>query len=378
MDKYINNVNDINKNIIEIVNLCLKSYLVNINFEDLNKKSKLIEYNKKINCIFEDKIVDYGFIINNKFNENFKIKLSYQLCNKLIEKILDFNNNNIIELNDGNTLSKIIIGNYLKNNIINVEEEIKLSKKYNVLSKNTSLFAEIKKDSFLFFKKTLQIKSIKFTIDKEKNEESEGFVNKTKKTINNIFNNIFTNKKKLILQENDIISEKISHLMLESCDDNNNYKNNYDNDNEYNYHFDLDKFLKKYKKKSSENENNDKNINDEKKEKKEENKIKDEKIDIKNIILTQDIMEGYWEKNNETEKIINKINDIYEKIKNYLNEKKIEDNLEKILLTFIMIYYIENKEQNLINDYLLILEKGKKYLKKQNISYNVILNDNNL
>ena len=89
-------------------------------------------------------------------------------------------------------------------------------------------------------------------------------------------------------------------------------------------------------------------------------------------------MEGYWEKNNETEKIINKINDIYEKIKNYLNEKKIEDNLEKILLTFIMIYYIENEEQNLINDYLLILEKGKKYLKKQNISYNVILNDNNL
>ena len=181
MDKYINNVNDINKNIIEIVNLCLKSYLVNINFEDLNKKSKLIEYNKKINCIFEDKIVDYGFIINNKFDENFKIKLSYQLCNKLIEKVLDFNNNNIIELNDGNTLSKIIIGNYLKNNIINVEEEIKLSKKYNVLSKNTSLFAEIKKDSFLFFKKTSQIKSIKFTIDKEKNEESEGFVNKTKK-----------------------------------------------------------------------------------------------------------------------------------------------------------------------------------------------------
>ena len=249
MDKYINNVNDINKNIIEIVNLCLKSYLVNINFEDLNKKSKLIEYNKKINCIFEDKIVDYGFIINNKFDENFKIKLSYQLCNKIIEKVLDFNNNNIIELNDGNTLSKIIIGNYLKNNIINVEEEIKLSKKYNVLSKNTSLFAEIKKDSFLFFKKTLQIKSIKFTIDKEKNEESEGFVNKTKKTINNIFNNIFTNKKKLILQENDIISEKISHLMLESCDDNNNYKNNYDNDNKYNYHFDFDKIIKKYKKK---------------------------------------------------------------------------------------------------------------------------------
>ena len=89
-------------------------------------------------------------------------------------------------------------------------------------------------------------------------------------------------------------------------------------------------------------------------------------------------MEGYWEKNEKTETIINKINDIYEKIKNYLNEKKIEDNLEKILFTFIMIYYIENKEKDLIKDYLLILEKGKKYLKKQNLAYNIILNENNL
>ena len=130
---------------------------------------------------------------------------------------------------------------------------------------------------------------------------------------------------------------------------------------------------------SSENENNDiKNNSNEKKEEKKENQIKEEKFDIKNIILTQNIMEGYWEKNKETEKLINKINDIYEKINNYLNEKKIEDNLEKILFTFIMIYYIENKEQNLINYYLLLLQKGKKYLKKQNLSYNIILKENNL
>jgi rubrerythrin len=123
---------------------------------------------------------------------------------------------------------------------------------------------------------------------------------------------------------------------------------------------------------------NSNNINNNIINEKEENKIEEKKFDIKNIILTQDIMEGYWEKNEETETIINKISDIYEKIKNYLNEKKIEDNLEKILFTFIMIYYIENKEKDLINDYLLILEKGKKYLKKQNLAYNIILNENNL
>ena len=136
---------------------------------------------------------------------------------------------------------------------------------------------------------------------------------------------------------------------------------------------------REFNKVSSKNENNDiKNNSNEKKEEKKENQIKEEKFDIKNIILTQNIMEGYWEKNKETEKLINKINDIYETINNYLNEKKIEDNLEKILFTFIMIYYIENKEQNLINDYLLILQKGKKYLKKQNLSYNIILKENNL
>ena len=357
--KFINNIKDINKNIIEIVKLCLKSYLSDINFEDLNKKSKLIEYNKKINFVYEDQIVDYGFIINKQFDENLKIKLTYKFDNKIIQKVLDFNNNNMIKLNDGNTLSKIIIGNYLKKNIINEKEEIKLSKKYNVLSKNTSLFAEIKREKFLFFKKTQQIKSIKFNIKKNEDsdeEESEGFVFKAKKKINNIFNNIFINKKQLLdraAMEDDYLTEMRPDSYL------------FD-DLEYN-------------KVSSKNENNDiKNGGNEKKEEKKENQIEEEKFDIKNILLTQNIMEGYWDKNKETEKIINKIKDIYEKINNYLNEKKIEDNLEKILFTFIMIYYIENKEQSLINDYLLILGKGKKYLKKQNLPYNIILKENNL
>jgi hypothetical protein len=363
--KFINDIKDINKNIIEIVKLCLKSYLSDINFEDLNKKSKLIEYNKNINFVYEDQIVDYGFIINKQFDENFKIKLKYTFDNKLIEKVLDFNNNNMIKLNNGNTLSKIIIGNYLKKNIINEKEEIRLSKKYNVLSKNTSLFAEIKREKFLFFKTTQQIKSIKFNKIKE-DSESEGFVFKTKQKISNIFNNIFTNKKQSLMKDAIEVNYRTAMPPDFFEDDLNYHRNFLFDDIEFN-------------KVSSKNENNDiKNNSNEKKEEKKENQIKEEKFDIKNIILTQNIMEGYWEKNKETEKLINKINDIYEKINNYLNEKKIEDNLEKILFTFIMIYYIENKEQNLINDYLLILQKGKKYLKKQNLSYNIILKENNL
>jgi hypothetical protein len=109
--------------------------------------------------------------------------MTYLLNNKLIEKILDFDNNNMIILDDGNTLSKIIVGNYLKNNYIDEKEEIKLSKKYNVLSKNTSLFAEIKREKFLFFKKTQQIKSVKFQIKDNDEEKVEGFLFKTKKNL---------------------------------------------------------------------------------------------------------------------------------------------------------------------------------------------------
>ena len=350
--KFINDVNDLNKNIIEIVKLCLKPYLSDINFEDLNNIKKLIEYNKKLNFTYEDQIVDYGFIKNENFDENLKIKLTYLLNNKLIEKILDFNNNNMINLDDGNTLSKIIVGNYLKKNNINEKEEIKLSKKYNVLSKNTSLFAEIKREKFLFFQKTQKIKSVKFQIkenESDDEETSEGFLYKTKQKFNNIFSNMFSKK----IRINEVYSAQ-DDCLESACFDDFNFKIN---------SFDMD---------NSKNKNN--NIIIEKKV----NKIEKKKYDIKDIILTQDIMEGYWEKNEKTETIINKINDIYEKIKNYLNEKKIEDNLEKILFTFIMIYYIENKEKDLINDYLLILEKGKKYLKKQNLAYNIILNENNL
>ena len=266
--------------------------------------------------------------------------MTYKFDNKIIEKVLDFNNNNMIKLNNGNTLSKIIIGNYLKKNIINEKEEIKLSKKYNVLSKNTSLFAEIKREKFLFFKTTQQIKSIKFNKKKE-DSESEGFVFKTKQKISNIFNNIFTNKKQSLMKDA-IEAEYTTAMRPDFCD--------------RKFLFDDIEFNKV----SSKNENNDiKNNSNEKKEEKKENQIKEEKFDIKNIILSQNIMEGYWEKNKETEKIINKINDIYEKINNYLNEKKIEDNLEKILFTFIMIYYIENKEQNLINDFFLYWKKER-------------------
>ena len=54
--------------------------------------------------------------------------------------------NDILKLNDGEEMSKVIIGKALKNNeelIKDEQNEIKFAKKYQILSKNTALFAEM-------------------------------------------------------------------------------------------------------------------------------------------------------------------------------------------------------------------------------------------
>ena len=54
-----------------------------------------------------------------------------------------------MKLNDGEEMSKVIIGKALKNNeelTKNEENEIKFARKYQILSKNTALFAEFIND----------------------------------------------------------------------------------------------------------------------------------------------------------------------------------------------------------------------------------------
>ena len=55
-------------------------------------------------------------------------------------------NINLIIKNDGDIISKIIIGNILKNADLPQDKNIELSKRYQVLSKYTSLYAEIENE----------------------------------------------------------------------------------------------------------------------------------------------------------------------------------------------------------------------------------------
>ena len=54
-----------------------------------------------------------------------------------------------MDLPDGDNLSKIIIDKYLKINSFNKEKEIELAKEYEVLSKNTALYAKMPNDNYI-------------------------------------------------------------------------------------------------------------------------------------------------------------------------------------------------------------------------------------
>ena len=66
--------------------------------------------------------------------------------NLIKEKVSFKFNENVIKLNDGDEMAKMIVGNALKNNlefIENEKKEIEFSIKYQILSKNTAIFTEI-------------------------------------------------------------------------------------------------------------------------------------------------------------------------------------------------------------------------------------------
>ena len=91
---------------------------------------------------------------------------------------------------------------------------------------------------------------------------------------------------------------------------------------------------------------------------------------VKDMILTQDILEGSWDLNSQTKLFIQNNKDIYDKAKEYFNSLNCYN--EKIIITFIIIKYLI-----LINkkEYILIIQKGIQFLKDNNLDYNELIKD---
>ena len=351
---FCKNLNNLNSIIASEINKATAPYISNlICNSDLNKKN-LIKNNLYKKILRDNEIVNLYYIIEKEnINDKIKLKISYldSEKNKNIEK-----NYEIIpeKKEKGEDLSKLIINNYILNNKdLSEEEKLKLALKYQILTKNTSLFAEIE----LSEKITEEMK-LKIIGDKENN------IIKIKNNNNDI--------KNIIFDEDDNDDEiEYDNLMISKeaicCE------------------CYIDNICEKEEKcnKLEEIEKKEKNKIEVKKEKKEEKKeiIKknekkqdelDSKENIMKMISTQDFIDGYWEENNYTKLIKEKYKKEYTLLKK-LKKRKIKD---RTALTILVIYFINKEYPELLLDLIMIIKKAKIFIQKETKdNYENIINE---
>ena len=104
------------------------------------------------------------------------------------------------------------------------------------------------------------------------------------------------------------------------------------------------------------------------------NDIKKDVLNFDELILNQDILEGNWEKDEQSEILMEQEKDIYEKIKKYSEDKNIND--ENVNITLLVLFYIYNKKNDKVNELKFIIDKAKKYVKKIfNLEYETIIKE---
>ena len=338
---FVEVVNKINEVVIETLNKCLRPYLVNINF-GFAKKSMLknpIIINEPINnFIYQDELITYSFILNynNRIKfENLKEPIQIEMwakdpLNDIKESIKLSINDNITQIKSGDNLLKSIIGQSLKFNKQikdSKEKEIEFAKKYQILSKNTALFGEIVREG-----ESQKTELIKVDI----NEERKNAINR------NVVSAMRPQRRMLAKGISSNRSLGMTGKMFKGL-------NNIPTKT-------LAKNSMNYVKKPSYEQKSDGTVG-----------IIDE---FNDMLMTQDIIEGYWDETPETKRMISKIKKgVFEKIVEYIKSRSITDNFNRVVYTIFVIYYIEKEKSKSNKEYRLVINKGKKYLMSKGINY---------
>ena len=105
-----------------------------------------------------------------------------------------------------------------------------------------------------------------------------------------------------------------------------------------------------------------------KEEKKEEKKAE---FSNKELVLTQDIFDGCWNLNPQTQLLIEKEKNVYDKIEQILKEKNIEK--EEVKITLLVLYYLNTDISINKVEYMLIIKKGIAFLEENGIKFDEIL-----
>ena len=317
---FCKDIDKLNSVIASEINFCSNPFITDIKFNcNLDNKNiitnnikNILNVNGIINLYYavNDKNIEKKIQLNIEFKDNKGFK--YKKNYEIVPEILEI----------GNDLSKLIIYNYiLNNNNLSEEEKIKLALKHQIFMEGTSLFAEIE----LSEKNSSEMK-LKIIGDKKQN--------------------LILNKKEEIVD--DLYIEPKSYF--EDILDVNSYMKDSFEDNKIILPVDYGKIKN--------------NIN----------RSREEKDEFMEMINTQDFIEGYWEQNDKTQKII----EIYEKEYKLIKELKNKNIDEKTAITILIIYSINKDYNDLLNDLIMVIKKAKIFIQKvTNDSYENIIKEVN-
>ena len=425
---FIKNEEKINSAVINTLNNGLRPYLTDIKFDFENYKeeiaSNIISCNPINNFSYQNEIMNYSFILPGDIKlTNLKIKISGKDPINQFESITCFDN--IMKLENGEEMSKMIVGKALKNNdelLKDEKNEVKFAKKYQILSKNTALFAEIlneeKQQSELIKVNLSNVNAKKsrneYNVDRFKNiyqfnpsfggmpmpgmvglggmpvygmggMQNGGLGGMSMPAMGGMGgmqmggNNNSLNNMGMMNSMQNMMMINMNNMNLNMMNNTNvNMMNNMNaccanfsmNSNPQN----LNNMSSSSKQSSSSSSNintNNKKKNrvptDSKKAKNKGNKSSDAQI---NLIMSQDIIEGFWNENDETKAIIDIItSEKFDKIKNKVNALNKGEISIKIIYTILVIYYLKKECTDNLDEYKLVLNKAIKFLEKNGINY---------
>ena len=402
---FVKEVEKINSVVIDALNKSLRPYITDIKFEFENYKeeiaSNIITCNPINNFTYQNEIMNYSFILpGNKELSDLKIKIICKDPINIIEK--EVNLDNMMKIENGEEMSKMIIGKALKNNdelIKDEEKEIKFAKKYQILSKNTALFAE------LINEESQQSKLLKVELNKfESSNEDRYYYNSKKNKAHNLISNYSSSRsidndfgisyckaapsklccKLSAAPEKSYKKKKNSGNFLDGIKSKfkgifgskNSVESKpvYSNKPQYNKNYDLDLCDLGAEPIYMKCNNNYENII--MKEPLDSSKNINDKDFNKRLIRSQDIIGGFWNENDDTKKIIDIITvDKFDKIKNKINVLNKGVNEIKIIYTILVVYYLNTKCIDKLNEYKLVINKAIKFLQKNGINYDDIISD---
>ena len=414
---FCNDIKDLNKVIVNEIKNSSKPFYCDFEFNTNLDENNLYKLNEKLSIIRENQLVNLKYIIKEEKekeekNDLIKLSLKYKKENTKDNKVEEFEEKydiKVIPLSEGNDLSKLIIYGYLnKSKSIDEEEETKLALKYQIFTENTSLFAEVELSNKISqeMKKEIigdekhniidlnefypkiddkldllnSISKMNEELIRQMNEIPEihsvgcalsspimEYSSAPKKSggISGFFKSIGSSIKGLFSKKKQIKEDNNDDIIINNKNDNNNINTNINtnnNDSSNNKDIDDDEIDDEIEKENNIEKEKENNIiiNENKTKIENSPQSQSKEIDVNQIVNEQNFVEGFWEINPKTERIKEKYEKEFEKIKG-LKDKNINDT---IAITILIIYFINKEHAELLNELFLIIEKAKNYISK--------------